>query len=178
MDITKVKKRINQNISPKWRHSLEQTLKITFVKIRKNNVAITKQILLLIFVLRLFDFFCFRVISAKLFLMKYSFQLLLFYELPVSETGKPIHLYFKKMILNGQRRHFFWHPEAVVRRCSIKKVLLRNLCQRLFFNKVAGLRPTTLLKNETLAQVFSFEFCKISKTFSYRTPPVAPSGHQ
>ena len=39
--------------------------------------------------------------------------------------------------------------------------------------KVAGLRPTTLLK-ETLAQVFSCEFCKISKsTFSYRTPPVA-----
>ena len=31
-------------------------------------------------------------------------------------------------------------------------------------------------KKETLAQVFSYEFCEISKnTFSHRTPPVAPS---
>ena len=62
-----------------------------------------------------------------------------------------------------------------------KKVALRNfmkftgkhLCQRLFFNKVAGLRlflnkvaglrPATLLKKESLPQVLSCEFCKISK---------------
>ena len=32
------------------------------------------------------------------------------------------------------------------------------------------------IKIESLAQVFSYEFCKISKnTFSYRTPPVAAS---
>ena len=32
------------------------------------------------------------------------------------------------------------------------------------------------IKKETLAQVFSFEFCEICKnTFSYRTPPVATS---
>ena len=32
------------------------------------------------------------------------------------------------------------------------------------------------VKKETLAQVFSCEFCEISKdTFSYRTPPVAVS---
>ena len=60
-----------------------------------------------------------------------------------------------------------------------KKVVLRNfakftgkhLCQRLFCNKVAGLslRPATLLEN-VLAQVFSCEFCEISKkTFFYRT---------
>ena len=31
-------------------------------------------------------------------------------------------------------------------------------------------------KKQTLAQVFSYEFCEISKnTFSYRTPPVAVS---
>ena len=51
---------------------------------------------------------------------------------------------------------------------SLKKSVLRNfakftgkhLCQSLFFNKVAG----------TLAQVFSFEFCKIfKKTFFYGT---------
>ena len=52
-----------------------------------------------------------------------------------------------------------------------KKDILRNftkftgkhLCQSLFFNKVAGLRPETLLKKETLAQVFSCKFCQISK---------------
>ena len=37
------------------------------------------------------------------------------------------------------------------------------MCQSLFSNKVAGLRPATLLKKETLAQVFSSEFWEISK---------------
>ena len=33
-----------------------------------------------------------------------------------------------------------------------------------------------LISKETLAQVFSFEFCEIPKnTFSYRHPPVAAS---
>ena len=92
------------------------------------------------------------------------------------------------------------NTEAVVRRCSVRKGVLRkfakftgkHLCQSFFFNKVAGLRPATLLKKklwhrcfpeacnfikkETLAQVFSCEFCELSKnTFSYRTPPVAAS---
>ena len=36
--------------------------------------------------------------------------------------------------------------------------------------------PETLLKKETLAQVFSCEVCEISrKTFSYITPPVVAS---
>ena len=48
----------------------------------------------------------------------------------------------------------------------------KHLCQSLFFNKVAG----NIIKKETLAQVFSCEFCEISKnTFCYRTPPVAAS---
>ena len=51
----------------------------------------------------------------------------------------------------------------------------KHLCQSLFFNKVAGLRPATLLK-KTLAQVFSCDFCEISKnTFFHRTPLVAAS---
>ena len=54
----------------------------------------------------------------------------------------------------------------------------KHLCQSLFFNKVARLRSQAgnFIKKETLAQVFSFEFCEISKnTFSYRTPLVAAS---
>ena len=52
----------------------------------------------------------------------------------------------------------------------------KPLCQSLFFNKV---RPATLLKKrlikkDTLAQVFSFEFCEISKNmFFKRKRPVA-----
>ena len=38
-----------------------------------------------------------------------------------------------------------------------------NTCASLFFNKVTGLRFATLLKKETLAQVFSCEFCEIFK---------------
>ena len=62
-----------------------------------------------------------------------------------------------------------------------KKSVLRNftkftgkyLCQSLFFNKVAGLK---FIKKETLAKVFSCEFCEISKnTFLQRTPLVAAS---
>ena len=46
--------------------------------------------------------------------------------------------------------------------------------QEVFYKKgVAGLQ---LIKKETLAQVFSCDFCEISKsTFFYRTPLVAAS---
>ena len=63
--------------------------------------------------------------------------------------------------------------------CSVRKGVLRNfakftgkhLCQSLFFKKACN-----FVKNETLAQVFSCEFCEIfKKTFSYRTPLVIAS---
>ena len=68
------------------------------------------------------------------------------------------------------------HLEAVIRRCSVKKVFLEilqnsqeNNCARVSF---------FFIKKETLAQVFSCEFCEISKnTFYYRTPLVAASDH-
>ena len=65
--------------------------------------------------------------------------------------------------------------KGVVR--NFAKFTGKHLCQAFFFNKVAGLRPqlATLLK-ESLAHVFSCEFCDISKnTFSYRIPLVATS---
>ena len=62
------------------------------------------------------------------------------------------------------------YSEAVVERYSIKKGVLRN------FAKFTGKHLCQSLKKETLAQVFSCEFCEISTTtFSYRTPPVTPS---
>ena len=58
-------------------------------------------------------------------------------------------------------------------RVFYKKDVLRNfakctgkhLCQRFFLNKVAGLRPKAcnFIKKKSLAQVFSCEFCEISK---------------
>ena len=72
-----------------------------------------------------------------------------------------------------------------LRRCSVRIGVLKNfpkftwkyLCQSLFFNKVAGLRPATLLKKETLTNVFSCEFYEIFKTtYFYRTSLVAAAG--
>ena len=80
----------------------------------------------------------------------------------------------------------FPYAESVIWRCSVyRKGVLRDftkftgkhLCQKIFFNEVACLRPATLLK-KSMAQVFSCEFCKISKnTFFYKTPLVAASAH-
>ena len=72
------------------------------------------------------------------------------------------HLFFLKTVSGSFRSSH--------QRCSVKKGVLRNfakftgkrLYQRIFFNKVAALRSATLLK-ESLAQVFSREFCEISK---------------
>ena len=63
--------------------------------------------------------------------------------------------------------------EAVTRRCSVvgalenfAKFTGKYLCQSLFFNN--------FIKKETLAQMFSCEFCEIFKnTFFKRTPLVA-----
>ena len=69
-------------------------------------------------------------------------------------------------------------PEVFCKKiCSWKfrKIHRKTPVPEAFFNKVAGLRPATLLKNriwsqasnfikrETLVQVFSCEFCEISK---------------
>ena len=52
----------------------------------------------------------------------------------------------------------------------------KHLCQSLFFNKVAGLRPATSLKKRLWHRFFPVDFCKIyNNNFSYRTPTVAAS---
>ena len=55
---------------------------------------------------------------------------------------------------------------------NFRKFTGKHLRQSLFFNKIGGLRPVAcnFIKKETLAQVFSCEFCEISKnTFSKNT---------
>ena len=54
---------------------------------------------------------------------------------------------------------------------NFTKLTGKHLCQSLFLIKLQA------IKKETLAQVFSCEFCEISKnTFFHRTPLVAASG--
>ena len=73
------------------------------------------------------------------------------------------------------------HPEVFCKKDVLRnfaKFTEKHLCQRLFFNKVAGLRPQACKfpKKESLAQVFSCEVCEISKyTSFYRTPLAAAS---
>ena len=58
--------------------------------------------------------------------------------------------------------------EAIIQTCSEKKGVLKNL--------IIVFTTCNFIKKETLAQVFSCEFCEIFKNnFCYRTPPVAAS---
>ena len=59
---------------------------------------------------------------------------------------------------------------------NFPKFLGKQLCQSLFFNKVAG--ACNFIKKETLAQLFSCEFCDIFKNaFFYRTTLVVVSAN-
>ena len=56
-------------------------------------------------------------------------------------------------------------PEVFCKKSALKnfaKFTGKHLCQGLFFNKVAGFRPSTLLKKR-LWHVFPCEFCEISQ---------------
>ena len=62
--------------------------------------------------------------------------------------------------------------KAVPKMCSVKKVFLqilqnsqeKHLWQSLFFNKVAGLRPATLLKKRLWHRCFPVNFAKFLRT--------------
>ena len=78
-----------------------------------------------------------------------------------------ISRFFKRKICSYSQRRI----KSSHRMCSIKTLFLKisqnsqeNICARVFFSikLLACLRPATLLK-KTLAQVFSYEFCKILK---------------
>ena len=63
--------------------------------------------------------------------------------------------------------------EAVVQRCSLKKAKFKgkHLCQGLFFNKIEGLRPATLLKKRFWHRCFPVNFAKFLRApFLQNTP--------
>ena len=98
----------------------------------------------------------------------------------LSYHGKCERCYFNKFVLKiivtrnniiwkfrPWKSDFFWLPKICL------KIFKQPASQWTGFYMI---RPATLLKKETLAQVFSCEFCEISKnSFSYRTPLVAAS---
>ena len=75
------------------------------------------------------------------------------------------------------------HFRSSYHRCSVKKAALKkfakftgiHLCQSLFLIMLQA-DAWNFIKKDTLAQVFSCEFCKIFGSTSFnRTPPVAAS---
>ena len=91
------------------------------------------------------------------------------FEKPVRAAECQSHPIVRKFLVNFRSSR----PEVFSKKRVHKnfaKFTGKHLCQGLFFNKAAGLRPATL------AQVFSCECCQISKnTFFYRTTLVAAS---
>ena len=111
---------------------------------------------------------------------------LLFHQLP---DGSPLSNFMFNFLLGRIQdsvKHL-WLTEiaigAVVQRCSVNKVFLEisqnsqeNTCARVSFLIKLQAWGRQLIKKGTLAQVFSCEFCKVSKnTFLHRTPLVAAS---
>ena len=81
------------------------------------------------------------------------------------------------MKYRSEFKHGFTNPEAVARKCSVKKVFLK-ISKNSQGNTCNTCRPQAynFIEKETLTQVFSCEFCKISKkTFFPKTSPVAAS---
>ena len=80
------------------------------------------------------------------------------------------------LLLKANSRSSHW-------RCSIKKPFLKilqkftgkHLCRRLFFNKTAWLRPTTLLKKRLRHMCFPVNFAKCLRTpfFTEHLPATA-----
>ena len=85
-------------------------------------------------------------------------------------------MYFLDKVISWEQ--FEW-TEAVAQRCSEKETLRNsgsqeNTCTRISF--LIKTETYNFIKKETLAEMFSSEFCEISKnTFFHRTPLVAAS---
>ena len=77
---------------------------------------------------------------------------------------QPSSCHRKNKILIWYRRS---HPEVFRKKSVLKnfaKFSGKHLCQSLFFNEVAGLRPAILLKNRLWHRCFPVNFAKFLKT--------------
>ena len=86
----------------------------------------------------------------------------LYYQLGKSHTYK---LMFDKLTSNLTLHEINNIYRSSHQRCFVKKgVTGKHLYQSLFFNKVAGLRPLTLLKKRLWYRCFSVNFAKFLRT--------------
>ena len=84
------------------------------------------------------------------------FRLLIVLNFLLIDFNMYLHLIEKDSSVRSSR------PEELYKKGVLRnfaKFTGKQLCRSFFLNKVAGLRPATLLK-KTLAQVFSCEFCE------------------
>ena len=106
------------------------------------------------------------------FIFVSMFRLLIVLNFLLIDFNMYLHLIEKDSSVRSSR------PEELYKKGVLRnfaKFTGKQLCRSFFLNKVADLRPATLLK-KTLAQVFSCEFCEIYKnTFFHKTPLVAAS---
>ena len=80
-----------------------------------------------------------------------------------------IKMYQKKLLDSDLVRYILREDKSSHRRCSVRKGVLRNFvnslentCATVFF-LIKLQAPCNFIKKETLAQVFSCDFCEISK---------------
>ena len=75
------------------------------------------------------------------------------------------------IVINRSNRPDVFCKKGVLR--NFTKFTGKHLCQSFFLNKVASLRRlyienlVNFIKKETLAQMFSREFCEITKNFCF-----------
>ena len=110
--------------------------------------------------LKSFEFFSQMLKVFSNFRYSKIFQLTLWFSRDISSYYKVwmCHIYLYR----------FKRVEPVIRRCSVKKVFLdisqkfigKRLYQSLFFNKVAGLKPTALLIKSLWHRCFPVNFAK------------------
>ena len=80
--------------------------------------------------------------------------------------------FFMKIVTSKETIPLIRRFRSSHRRCSLKngvpknfaKFARKNLCQCLFFNKVGGLRPATLLKKRLWHRSFPVNFAKFLRT--------------
>ena len=84
----------------------------------------------------------------------------------MSRKSKTILLYYSIQTCRGLFLYRSSRAEVFSKKGVPKnyaKFTGKNLCQSLFFNKVSGLRPATLLKKRLWQWCFPMKFCEFSK---------------
>ena len=103
------------------------------------------------------------------------FKNTLFYTTPPATVFVNVKLILDAMAFSNSK-HGSIRPEAFCKKDVLKnfaKFAGKHLCQSLFLNKVASLRPGTSLKNRLWRRYFPVNFAKFLRTH-FLTKPLSP----